>query len=262
MNRLRAPTLALGALLAVAACDNGGTVTAPENFTEQLDAAVAVVAADAALEDLTAMNDMMPVGAFAAPGMRGGPGGMGMGVRDNLVRERSVAFFDAQDNEQDDYDALLTASIHYTMSMEGAISRDGFEASLSRSRDMWVTGLAGTETTRTFNGTGTESHSSTRVIDDLGTRTFSMEGTATISDVVRAVDRNAQPWPLSGTITRHLVVTIGNGPNGDETRDRTVTITFDGTQYARLVVDGEEYEVDLAAQPNDRPVRHRGGATG
>lgn len=123
---------------------------------------------------------------------------------------------------------------------------------------MWVTGLLGEETTRTFNGTGTESHSRTHVRDNVGTRTFEMDAQATIQDVVRAVDRVAQPWPLSGTITREWQIVIGNDGIDDVVRTRTVIITFNGTQYATLTVDGETYEVDLAAGPADRPLRRRG----
>jgi hypothetical protein len=42
------------------------------------------------------------------------------------------------------------------------------------------------------------------------------------------------------------------------TRERTVVITFDGTQFATLTVNGgDKFEVDLAARQSDRAVRRR-----
>jgi hypothetical protein len=73
----------------------------------------------------------------------------------------------------------------------------------------------------------------------------------TVDDVVVPHPRNDDhdPWPLSGTITTHVQgsVTV----NGEtRTFDRTVVITFDGTQYAKAVVTGStvsgEFTIDLA----------------
>jgi hypothetical protein len=71
------------------------------------------------------------------------------------------------------------------------------------------------------------------------------------------VPRAENPWPLSGTITRVITVVITNGPNGDVTHERTVVITFNGTQFVTLTVNGEEFELDLAARLSDRGVRRR-----
>jgi hypothetical protein len=250
-----AAALSLAALAALTACDSGG-VTLPEDDDARLTDAVALTAADAALEDLAAMNEMLVSGPASAAS-RLGPGGT-MGGRASLIRERTVTYFDADEVEQESYDPVSTDAVHMTLIMEGEVERSGFSAALSRTRDLWVTGLVGAETVRTFNGTGTESHSRTRVLDEQGTRTFSMEAQATISDVVRAVDRETQPWPLSGTITREWDVVIGSTASGDVVRHRVVTITFDGTQFALMTVDGETFEVDLAAGPDARPHRHRG----
>jgi hypothetical protein len=64
------------------------------------------------------------------------------------------------------------------------------------------------------------------------------------------------PWPLSGTITKHVQGTVTlNG----ETRsfERTVVITFDGTQFAKATVTGStvsgEFTIDLA----HRRIGHR-----
>jgi hypothetical protein len=38
-----------------------------------------------------------------------------------------------------------------------------------------------------------------------------------------------------------------------------VTVTFDGTRFATLNVDGEVFELDLEIGASDRPLRRRGG---
>jgi len=248
---------AMGAILMLGACQDFSS--GPDLLDDQITSAAALVAADAVLEDLSAMNDAFG-GAAGAPGMGGG--GM-MGPRQGLVRDRVVTFFDASGAEQDERDPLTTASIHTVMTVTGDIARDNFSASIDRSRDLWVTGLEGEETQRAWNGTGAQSHTRTRIDDDLGNRSFSLVGDATTTDVVRAVDREEHPWPLSGSITRHVVITVENGPNGDEVRERTVVTVFNGTQFATLTVNGEVFEVDLAAGDNRNPLRRpRGGRGG
>ncbi|HSM06667.1 MAG TPA: hypothetical protein VK858_18730 [Longimicrobiales bacterium] len=235
----------LGALMALAACDDDGTGVEVLD-QEALDQDVALLAADAAAEDLAVMSDMLQWAGL------GGPEAM---ARD-LYRSRSVEFFDAEGLLQDAYDALTTASIHTVLEIQGEVERMNMEMSLSRTRDMWVTGLEGEETTRTWNGTGTEAHSRVRVSDTRGTRTYDMEGTLLVEDVVRPVPLTDRPWPLSGTITRTVTVEVTGGPDGDRTVTRTVVITFSGERIVTLTVNGVEYELDLAAQDRDR-VRRR-----
>ena len=85
-----------------------------------------------------------------------------------------------------------------------------------------------------------------------------MTADITVADVVVPHPRNEDrdPWPLSGTITTHVV---GSVTRSEETRsfERTVVITFDGTQYAKAVVNGTggsgEFTIDLA----NRRLGHR-----
>ena len=68
-----------------------------------------------------------------------------------------------------------------------------------------------------------------------------MTGESVTSNVVHAVPKEENPYPLSGTITRDLTVVIVKGPNGDETRTRYVTITFNAMQFARAVIPSERH---------------------
>ncbi len=213
---------------------------------------IALIAADAALEDLSFMAGIQITQ----------PSALAMDGRGGMERSRSVTWFDEADNEMDRPDALLTASVHYESSVLGSMSRDRWSASVERSRSMTVSGLLGEEVTRTFDGTGSEHHTRSRMSDESGTRSFEMSGSSVITAVVRAVDRAAQPWPLSGSIRRELSAQVTNGPNGDQNRARVTVLTFNGTQFATLLVDGEAFEVDLAARDGDRGVNRRGRSGG
>ncbi|MEJ2538859.1 MAG: hypothetical protein P8188_02545 [Gemmatimonadota bacterium] len=239
--------LTVGAMAALAACgdDAPGPV---ETGVDLLDRDVALLAADAAAEDLAVMTDLFQGTIPGAP----------TAVSSELVRSRSVEFFDAEGTEQNAYDPLATASIHTVLELEGEVERMGLSMAIARSRDMWVTGLEGEETTRTWNGSGADTRYRTRVSDEAGTRAYSMAGTLTIEDVVRGVPRAEFPWPLSGTVTRTLQVEVLGGPQGNRSVSRTVVVTFNGQQVVTLTVDGEEYEFDLARTDRQR-VRLRQG---
>ena len=122
---------------------------------------------------------------------------------------------------------------------------------------MTVSGLEGQETSRTWNGTGSGEASRSQHTDEHGDRSYDMSSTSVIEDVVRALPREENPWPLSGTITRTISVVIVNGPDGDVTREITAVLTFNGMQFVIMTVNGEDFEVDLAARESDRGVRRK-----
>ena len=68
------------------------------------------------------------------------------------------------------------------------------------------------------------------------------------------VPRSENPWPLSGTIIHHALITFTR-PDGERTRERTATITFNGTQFVIVNVNGEDFEIDLADRTGRRPPR-------
>lgn len=239
----------LGLLLlpavALAACSEAN---GPNDALDQaIDQDVAVVAADAAIGDVQQM--VLPVGAPAVVSAdAAGP---------PATFSRTVTFFDADGVEQSAYNPLTTASINVVVDLSHAVEREGWSASVERHRDLTVSGLEGQETSRIWNGTSSGTVMRSRHTEANGTRTYDMTTSSVITDVVVGVPRSENPWPLSGTITRTIMITITNGPNGDVTRERTVTIEFNGTQFATLTVNGETFEVDLAARDRQRPVRHR-----
>ncbi|MCL7962160.1 MAG: hypothetical protein M8860_04845 [marine benthic group bacterium] len=223
------------AALVLTACGDDEPTSAP-SLDATIDADLAMVSADATIEDVHALRDARNGGSFMAE--RSG--------------SRSVQFFDAMGTEQAEYDELTTESIYLTMEMDREIERDGWSASVSRTREMTVSGLEGVETTRIVNGTGSEEITRSRHSDDRGFRTREITGTRTIEDVVHPVPMDENSWPLSGTITRNMTVTVTTD-QGTRTHSREVVIIFNGTQFPEMTVDGEPFEVDLGARDHERP---------
>ena len=237
--------------LALSSCSELGTDPGPLEVPGAVGAAAAAAAADAVLEDLYQMSDVVPL--MGGPAMQAQQDFQG-----GQTRSRVKTFFDGNGLEQEVFDPISTASIHIVVTIEKAKSRDNFSASIKRHRDMWVTGLEGEEETRTWNGYGSGERHRARIDDEFGERSRDVKSTSLITDVVRSVDRKSHPWPLSGTITRNVAITITNGRNGDVSRVRTVVITFNGTQFATLSVNGDpSHEVDLATRKNRNPLRRK-----
>lgn len=237
MNPTHRPFMAATALLTLglAACDSS---TAPAEDTFDFTGDMALIVADAVAEDLAVMAISLPVGAAVSDAVAASAA--------DFSRTRTRTFFDETGGEMDRFDALLTASINTVTETSGEATRRDIEIMIARERDMTVSGLLGEEVERTWNGTGSQDRSRVRTSDEIGTRSYLLTGTSATTDVVRSLDREVQPWPLSGTIARSIVVEVTNGPNGDETRSVDATLTFNGTRFATLILNGETFEVDLA----------------
>lgn len=262
--------LAVAVSLTLAGC---GENTGPDVLDQALSLNAAIVAADATLEDVALAGTPFAFGIQGAPEPGMGPGGMGgmggmgepggrRGIGGDFSGTRSVTFYDAGGHEQEAYDALTTASIHVVMEIGGDVERTGWSGSVSRTRDMTVSGLEGEEATRTFNGSGSESVGRSRTLDDGSEASFDMEGTFTHANLVVPVPGSESRYPRSGTVTRTMSVTVVNGPEGDVTRNVNVVITFDGTNTATAEVNGETYEIDLDTRPGGFPLKGRFGRNG
>ena len=247
---------AMGVMLTGACSDSTG----PETLNDPLLLDMAVVAADATLEDIQLMSVPFGFGPSAVPGVGGAhpgqPGGKG-GFSGSFSGTREVTFFDASGAVQDGYDPLTTDVIHVLHDVEGEMSREFWEASIARSRDMTISGLEGEETHRQMDGTGTEEVARSRHLEDGTERTYDMSGTFTHAAVVVPIPGSEPRWPVSGTITRNMSVKIVNGPDGDVERTVEIVITFDGDATANGSVNGESFEIDLAAREGRWPLRRR-----
>lgn len=242
-QRMKSGTLTLG-LFALAACSD---TVGPDSFEDSLTLDVAMIAADATIDELGDMGLLFGGGAFLTPSQAS-----------TRTRTHTATFFDTLGVEQDARDPLSTESIHLVIESTHEFSRDSWSATGTRSRDLWITGLAGVETSRTVNGTGSSIVTRSQHTDEDGSRTHNMSSTSVIENVVHPVPRTDDAWPLSGTITREVTISVVNGPDGDVERSRTVVITFDGTKLATMTIDGESFEIDLSTRSGDRPFRRRG----
>ena len=242
-HRMKSGALTLG-VLALAACSD---TVGPDAVEDNLTLDVAMIAADAAIDELGDMGLLFGGGALPAPSEAA-----------TRTVTHTATFFDANGDEQGARDPLTTASIHLVIEATHEFERDSWTATGSRMHDLVITGLLGEETERTVNGTGSATVTRSQHADEDGARTYDMSSTSVIDNVVHPVPRTDDAWPLSGTITRNVTINVVNGPNGDVTRSRTVVITFDGTSEATMTVDGEFFKIDLSTRSGRHPFRRSG----
>ena len=241
-----------------------------DNGTEPLAEAEAVLLADQAMSDAD-----QDVGHARAPGI---PGlrfprrifQIGLGNIPECPQEETgtyvcshegfgglagttrITFFDEAETVQDAYDEALTASIHIQSEMEGTVDRDRFTGFMSRSRDLVVTGLLGEETVRIWNGTTEGTSTRTHTAGELAGEEISTTSYSTIEGLTLPLPENETgPFPLSGVIATEMTTT-----GGPREGDHSVVITFDGSQFATITVDGDEMTVDLLARRGGRHGMH------
>ena len=263
-NQARRPAKVMGVLAVTALASACADSSGPDSFDDEFLLDMAVIAADATLEDFGIWSLAFAFQPRSAPDMAGGsipghPGGR-HGPGHPLSGTRSAKFFDADGNEQTEYDSLTTERIEHESDVSGEVGREGWTAQIARTRNITVTGLSGEETHRTRNGDGTEEVTKSRHTDE-GTRAYHMTGEFTYNDVVVPIPGSDPRYPISGTVTRKVNATK---TNGDETKTRSadITITFDGDETATIVVNGKEREIDLTAKRGRHPLKpgkNRGG---
>lgn len=244
--------------------------TGVQGATPMLDADVAMVVADNTGETVDVMREpvLFPTLAF---GFSAGLGDFNPAgncpynsatkrlecppvTRDfgKLTITRSYAFWDANDVSQDHFDALLTAKANIQARATGERDLPNWSATVDRTRDMTATGLLGDETERTWNGTGTNHITRSRHTDNGQARSYDLECSSTVTDVVVPVPRGSDRFPESGSITHTCTVTFAGGPRDGQTVTRTATVTFNGNESVSLTINGHTFDLDLKT-------RHRGG---
>jgi hypothetical protein len=166
-----------------------------------------------------------------------------------LTLNRDYAFFDANNQPQAAYDSVTTDSANFHVTVTGVHTALAGQDTVNRNRSLTVSGLLGAETSRTWNGTGTRTDGGYRTGTDA-TRNYDINDQVTVANVVVKLPRSSNPWPVSGTITRHITGTASvtkNGVKKSFSVDRTVTITFNGSQTATVTVTGgSTWTLDLS----------------
>lgn len=247
--------------LATAACGSDTTGPSDAGGDPALSLSVAAVAADGTAEDVDIMAGMSGIPGRIALGAAlldppDGPGntnGCGFGggrwncptnTANGLTITRSLAFFSGEDGltPEESYDPVTTTRIELEATLEADVTRGPWSASTFRHRELEFTGLGGTETERTVNGTAEADIERFRDAGNSPARSYDMEADVTIEDVVIPVRaEGVDPWPTAGTMTRVYTVTR----DGGDPVTRTVIVEFDGTATPPATVDGEPFEFDL-----------------
>ena len=241
--------------LSLFACSNDSTMTRTTGNPS------AAVTAEAAMVSSDAMNSdvqlMMPTAAGNLVSFDDDHGDPSFGCQLEVLRFRcpprvsggltinsSITFFDAGGVQQIAFDSLLTASMHIDVDVSGTTNRDSWQSDVARHRHFVVTGLAGRETSRTWNGFGSDTLSRTRVRDTV-TRVFTLTINTTLTDVV--VPLGAGRHPASGTATQVVTMTETSGDQPGQTFTFTATYTFDGTVRIPFLFGGRHFHLDLDA---------------
>ncbi len=231
--------LAVAAAVLAAGCNTDGI--SGDSLVNQ---DVAMVAAEAAAQNVEVMRGPGGLHGFGFSALRGKFECNG-GDRHGLTATRTCIYKDAAGNAQPAFDELTTAAVAVHVEIKGSFGRGGMTSSIDRKSDLLVTGLAGTEARMTWNGSGSGTSSRVKTRDGAKVQ-YDMTETEATKDVVIPVPRTDTSWPLSGTITRKVTVSFTGGDKDGTTETRDVTITFDGTQFATVVVNGETFQFDLS----------------
>lgn len=269
---LRTRLYVAGLFVAAAACSSADTTSSSIAGDATITADVAAAAADGMAEDVDVFTGMDGGIGNVSAAMNSdnsgtaymfGPGGFRPGLtgctfaggtfscpattKNGLAVVRTITLLDASGATESAFDSLLTASIHVVADISGDRTHGTWSGTVARHRDFTITGLAGTETSRTINGTGSENVSASRVNKNDSTRSYTLTGSSTVTNVVMPV-RSADGgngWPTSGTISRTFTVTVTSGPNTGKTTTRAVVITFNGTSTPTGTVNGTPFTIDL-----------------
>jgi len=234
MQRTLTRVLALAAVAGLAACTDATTALTTPNalLTDaQVTNDLAVSSADVVVDDINAMIGNEAFAGLPAPGPLPTP---------PVTVSRTRTCFDQNDVQQAQCDPLTTASVLLTMSMDGNWGRtatgprgtDSLEVAVHRARTLTISGLLGTETSRTHDGVGA-SHDTTHLIgvheNVTLDRVVDEASVDSVQGVVFDLPRAANPFPVAGQIVRRVTGTVTltvNDQTASRSIDRIVVVTF------------------------------------
>jgi hypothetical protein len=169
-------------------------------------------------------------------------------TNNGLTLTRSFAFYNAAGVLMSKFNDTTTASINVTTTETGVRPTATGADTISGTRNLTASGLVGHNTTRLWNGTGNRSVGG-YYTDSAASRTYDHTETTMFTNIVVTLPRTANPWPTSGSIARQAsgVGTVTKGTKSRTfTTSRTVTVTFNGTEFVPMTVGSTNYTLDLA----------------
>ena len=233
MNRVSFRLCSTAVALALVACNES---TSPALITdEDIATDVATTSGSAIAIDVQNMVNNWSGGGFPA-------GAYPLASPPVVDVTRSRTCYDASDVVQSQCDATTTAKVVIHLTVDGTVNdttdRGTVEASFHRVRDETITGLAGTETSRTHDAVGGSSDTST-FVGSRGTRHATETSLDSVVNVVFDLPRASNPWPVSGAIVRYVSGTVTlSGDRGTETRSyaRRVVVTFPADSQGNVTI--------------------------
>jgi len=266
MSRIRTPWIpaaALAALALAAAGCGSDSPTAPASGLTQAtadDVAVQVAQTMAAGNGGTMTEMYAMAGAVPSAAPTGGIGLRGAFGTASALSETTFtvgnvtytftrAFYDADGVELPEY-GPAAVRLRVTSRAGGGIVTPQFEATLGHAGLTDVTGIAPLADTLEFDGAGDDTvQTRFTSLDGLRTRYFYWLAHLAYADVRLLKDRDSNPWPLSGTATwalRAERLRSGSRADVEATFDALVVVTFNGTQYPEVAVNGTyRYRMNL-----------------
>ncbi|MDE3173887.1 MAG: hypothetical protein KGN74_12510 [Gemmatimonadota bacterium] len=270
MNRFRftaACALAAGLAACSSATDSPTGTPAFQLTSADSVQAVAVPAGQAALGDLDVLNalaaslnfDVAPAGGAAFDAAFDAAAACTLDsatylhtctstLPNGLALVRTVEYFDSTGAPMLAFNDTTTASANVVAKTSGVRTTGNGADTVSRARTLTATGLLGHNTTRTWNGTGSGT-SSAYWTDSAATRSAVTAENATFTNVVVDLPRSTHPYPASGVVTRVVSgagTVVRNGTTRTFTFSRTVTVTFNGTEFVPMLVGTQAFTLDLA----------------
>ncbi|MFL5575822.1 MAG: hypothetical protein ACJ79S_07645 [Gemmatimonadaceae bacterium] len=269
-TRLSVAVILIAGVAGVAACDSSTAPRAPGAVDAQVSADVAATAGEGVAADVASLladETLAGVAAGAAlSGARAATVAEAAGcpfdaatqyhlcsrtTERGLDLTRRYQFRDASGAPMESYDPERTAAIAFGRTLDGHLSGTtaagvSWTAATHQSAERIVSGLAGAETQRVWNGSGSSADTTTHS-DGATTRHYAATTAHLARNVVVKLPRSSFPWPQSGTMTRTVSADLEVVGARDGTRrvSRTVTVTFNGTARVPLVVNDLSCTLDL-----------------
>ena len=263
--KFRNPMLTAAALfLAVGAVACSTDLAGPPTLDDaQIDADVAATSGDAVASQITSFGDNVAaagsfsivapsysvnVGTGSKPSLNGisptctyasGRYSCSAATEQGLSVTRSFAFYNAQGQTVQNWDATVVESVNFQAQIDGDFSKDlVWNASIHRTANLTVSGLISQAPQRTWNGTGTGTESISHIGID-GIRSLSGTSSVAVTNVVMPAKDAASQNPLSGSITVDVQYTASlQGATGSVSKEvsRHVVVTFNGTTSPALQI--------------------------
>jgi hypothetical protein len=262
--RFRIPTLAAALILTAGAVACSTDFAGPPALDDaQIDADIAATSGEAVASQVTSFGDnVAAAGSFSmvAPsyslnvGSGKNPAYDGISpsctfasgryscaatTEQGLSVTRSFAFYNAQGQTVQNWDATVVESVNFQAQVDGHFSKDlVWNVGVHRTGDLTVGGLISHAPQRTWNGTGTGADTVSHIGID-GIRSLAGTSDVAVSNVVMPGKDAASQLPLSGSITVDVQYTASlQGATGSVSKDvsRHVVVTFDGTNAPALQI--------------------------